>query len=176
MSFSKTKRSVAAPNSSLKIRKFKSEDLPVIQGIRQRAFAPIFEGFREQVGDEIYEIEYADADQQQADYLQTICTEDKGLEIHVASDNDLVIGFIAFSMDEMRGRGEIDLNAVDPDHQGKGAGKLMYEFAIACMKDKGIKLVKVSTGGDASHEAARQSYKKSGFEHSIPSVTLFKII
>ena len=59
--------------------------------------------------------------------------------------------------------GEIGLNAVSPGEQGKGYGRQMYEFALQRMREKGIKLVGVSTGGDESHIPARKAYESVGF-------------
>lgn len=176
MRFSQSKHDAVGHSSNIKIRLFALADLSHIQNIRQRAFAPIFKGFRDQVGEDIYNIEYIDADQQQADYLQTICIEDNGMDIYVATQGETVIGFIAFVIDIERHTGTIDLNAVDPTHQGKGAGRLLYDHAVTCMKQRGVRLIKVSTGGDPAHSAARKAYKKAGFLKSIPGVVLYKML
>ena len=59
--------------------------------------------------------------------------------------------------------GEIGLNAVHPSEQGKGYGKQMYEFVLRHMRDEGIRLVGVSTGGDNSHIPAGKAYESVGF-------------
>ena len=90
--------------------------------------------------------------------------------------NEAVIGFIGFAMNHASGRGEIDLNAVDPEHQGQGIGEFMYKFAIRRMHSAGMKVVKVSTGGDSSHLPAMKAYKKTGFTVFIPSITMYQKI
>jgi hypothetical protein len=48
----------------------------------------------------------------------------------------------------------------------------MYEFAIAQMKEAGMRVATVGTGGDPSHAPARRAYEKVGFAVQIPSVWL----
>ncbi|WP_199330510.1 GNAT family N-acetyltransferase [Microcoleus sp. FACHB-68] len=60
--------------------------------------------------------------------------------------------------------GEIYMVAVDPDFQGRGIGSDLIEFALAWMKDAGMSLAMVETGGDAGHAPARHTYEKVGFE------------
>ena len=72
------------------------------------------------------------------------------------------------------GLGEIGLNAVDPRHAGRGVGTAMYEFALACMKQAGMRAATVATGGDPSHAPARRAYRKAGFDLEIPSVWMCK--
>jgi ribosomal protein S18 acetylase RimI-like enzyme len=156
------------------IRAFKSDDLPVMQSIRKRAFQPIYDSFRSLVGEDVFRLEFSDWDQAQGDYLQSICATNSGKEIYVATVDEAVVGFIGLSMNRACRRGEIDLNAVDPEHQGKGIGEFIYRFAIRRMQDAGIKVVKVSTGADSSHVQARRAYEKAGFNVFIPSIMMYQ--
>jgi ribosomal protein S18 acetylase RimI-like enzyme len=96
--------------------------------------------------------------------------------MYVATVNEAVVGFIGLAMNQACGRGEIDLNAVDPEHQGQGIGEFMYKFAMRRMQSAGMKVAKVSTGGDSSHLAARKAYEKAGFNVFIPSITMYQKI
>lgn len=73
-------------------------------------------------------------------------------------------------------RGEINLNAVDPEFQGRGGGEKMYTFAVARLREKGVRLVGVGTGLDAAHEPARRAYEKAGFLVGIPYIALFQLL
>ena len=57
-----------------------------------------------------------------------------------------------------------------PDYSGQGFGTEMYKFAIEIMKESGMQVATVGTGGDISHAPARRAYEKSGFSVQIPSV------
>ena len=162
--------------SQFAMRPFRAADRSAIQAIRQKAFRSIFDSFRQLVGEEIFQLQYRDADRKQAEYLDSICATGADKEIFVLLQDDAVIGFVGIFADKPSKIGEIDLNAVDPDHQGKGGGRFMYDFALGRLKKKGVRLVKVGTGGDASHLPARRAYEKAGFKVGIPGVTLFKLI
>jgi GNAT superfamily N-acetyltransferase len=62
-----------------------------------------------------------------------------------------------------RSMGEISMLAVDPDHQGGGIGTALTEFALDRLKDAGMKVAMVETGGDPGHAAARRTYEKAGY-------------
>jgi ribosomal protein S18 acetylase RimI-like enzyme len=59
---------------------------------------------------------------------------------------------------------EIYMVAVDPDFQGRGIGSALIEFAPCWMKEAGMSVAMVETGGDPGHERARHTYEKAGFE------------
>jgi hypothetical protein len=48
----------------------------------------------------------------------------------------------------------------------------MYDFALERMRETGMRLAVVSTGGDVSRAPARRAYAKAGFTVGIPSVWL----
>ncbi len=162
--------------ASFSIRRAEPADRPALQTTRQRAFRSVYESFRRLVGEDIFRAQFGDADARQGRYLDSICEPDSGKEVYVLLDRERVIGFVGLSVDVAAGTGEIDLNAVDPDHQGRGGGQFMYTFALGRLKELGASVARVSTGNDASHAAARAAYARAGFSAAIPSVTLYRLI
>jgi GNAT superfamily N-acetyltransferase len=163
----------------LNIRPFKSDDLPAMQDLRQAAFKPVFESFRDIVGERIYSIALATADREQAELLTGLCDAGSAHQVLVATmdeKDDAIIGFISFSLNVEKRTGEIGLNAVHPDHAGRGIGTSMYEFVLARMKENGMALATVGTGGDPSHAPARRAYEKVGFDRALPSLFLYKVL
>jgi GNAT superfamily N-acetyltransferase len=157
-------------------RPFQSHDLPKLQAIRCAAFAPIFASFREIVGAHIAGIALTQADAEQANLLDDICKDGSSHRVFVAEINDEIVGFVSYTINAAERMGEIGLNAVHPDHAGKGVGARMYEMVMARMKDEGVAVATVGTGGDPSHAAARRAYEKVGFGPAIPSVYLYKAL
>ena len=161
--------------SKTSFRPFAPEDLPALQAIRQRAFEPIFCGFRETLGEPIATAEHGGADAEQADWLDRICQhQHDGIRVVVAIRDDRPIGFCGYKVDATRGRGEINLNAIDPAHQGRGDGVRMYEHVLDLLRQAGATYFVVSTGGDAQHAPARAAYRKAGFGSPIPSMALYR--
>ena len=163
---------MSASKPNLTLRRAAAADLPSMQSVRGAAFAPIFASFRSLLGDEIYAVAQAPGDAAQGELLASLLAHDSGWTVYVAEVAGGVVGFVAIKLDQQTRVGEIGLNAVDPSHAGHGIGTTMYEFAIARMKEAGMRVATVSTGGDASHAPARRAYEKAGFAVHIPSVWL----
>ena len=162
--------------SALRIRALESTDVVRVLEICRLAFAPIFEGFRQNVGAELFDRFYSDSADRQIDDLRSACETGGDETIFVSEWDDVVVGFITVSMNPNESVGEIGLNAVHPDYGCRGIGRGMVEFALARMKVCGIVAVKVATGGDRSHAPARRTYEKAGFTSAIPAVTMFKLL
>lgn len=158
------------------IRSYRSGDRERLQTIRELAFKPIHEGFREQLGDEIFEKVRSGEEQKQAEYLNTLMDGGDRKELYVLLDDHTIAGFIGLTLDEDGIEGEIDLNAIDPTYQGQGGGRFMYEFALARLKALGVQLAKVGTGLDENHAAARKAYEAVGFGKSLSWTVLYKLL
>jgi GNAT superfamily N-acetyltransferase len=158
------------------IRPFQPADLPAMQELRRLAFKPVFQSFRDIVGEEIGETAFADADAEQSRLLETLCGTGSGHQVFVVTIGGEVVGFVTYSLDEKKQVGEIGLNAMHPEHAGQGLGAAMYTFALERMKSAGMKVATVGTGGDPSHAPARRAYAKVGFGPAIPSVSLYRLL
>jgi RimJ/RimL family protein N-acetyltransferase len=160
------------PRSDLDLRLATDGDLDRLQQVRRAAFAPIFESFRAILGDEFSSVTQARDDEEQAAHLRSLSQPGSGWELYVAERSSEIVGFVSVRLDRATKVGEIGLNAVQPDSAGKGIGTSMCEFAKDRMRECGIEVATVSTGGDPSHAPARRAYEKAGFNVGIPSVWL----
>jgi predicted kinase/GNAT superfamily N-acetyltransferase len=165
-----------APSLEFALRPFQAPDRDAVQDIRRRAFQPVWESFRKLLGDDIFQAEYDDADESQASYLDSLCQDESGKEVYVLLLSGHVVGFVGLSADLDRKRGQIDLNAVAPEHQGKGGGQFMYAFAVGRLIELGAAVVRVSTGNDSSHGPARRAYEGVGFDAAIPTITMYRLL
>jgi GNAT superfamily N-acetyltransferase len=159
---------------AMEFRHARPEDAARLQAIRAAAFAPVFASFRSMLGDEIYELAQKRDEDAHASLLGSLMAPDSGWEMHVAQSGDEVVGFVAIRFDRETLVGEVGLNAVDPAHAGNGIGTAMYELAVARLKDAGMRVAMVGTGGDPSHAPARRAYAKAGFDVHLPTVWMFR--
>ncbi|MDN5215092.1 GNAT family N-acetyltransferase [Fulvivirgaceae bacterium BMA12] len=157
-------------DSGLKFIIAQKEDLDSLEEIRKKAFQPVFDSFRNILGDTIYEFAQLPEDIAQKDLLKSLFDEDSIWETWKVTYDEKTIGFVSIRMDEPAKVGEIGLNAIDPDFSNKGIGSQMYNFAVDIMKKAGMKVATVATGGDPAHLPARKAYRKAGFLVEIPSV------
>lgn len=91
----------------------------------------------------------------------------------VAEVDGVVAGFVAVRLEHEASIGEIHMIAVDPDHQRHGLGARLTEFALDWIKDSGMALAMVETGGDPGHAPARHTYERAGFTQ-LPLARYFK--
>jgi GNAT superfamily N-acetyltransferase len=162
--------------SEVRIRPFGAGDLEPLQRIRARAFAPVFRSFREIVGEPIAQVAFERADAEQAELLARMCEEEPHQHVHVAVLDGAIVGFVSLTLDPEKRIGEIGLNAVHPDHAGRGIGTKLYQFALEQMRRGGMLVATVGVGGDASHGAARRAYEKAGFGPAVPSLWMYRTL
>jgi GNAT superfamily N-acetyltransferase len=158
--------------SNVVIRPASAGDATRLEQVRRVAFAPVFASFRSILGEDIYNLAQVREDQAQAGYLASLLTASSDWEVYAAERAGIVVGFVSVRLSLDTSVGEIGLNAVHPDSAGKGIGTEMYQFAIERMREPGMRIATVSTGGDASHAPARRAYEKAGFNVGIPSIWL----
>jgi GNAT superfamily N-acetyltransferase len=158
----------------LHCRPARTEDAARLQAIRRAAFAPIFASFRSILGAEVYELAQRRDDEAQEGLLTSLLAPDSGWEVYVAVAGGDVVGFVTLQLNLEKLVGEIGLNAVDPARSGEGIGTALYELALARMRQAGMKVATVGTGGDSSHAPARRAYRKAGFDLEIPSVWMYR--
>ncbi len=142
-------------------------DIEAAAQIGGEAWTPIFECFRAQLGDELFEacigLDWKERK------INAVRQEMAREESYVTKVDGKVAAFISF---RVRGQyAEILGNAVAPEYQGKGYGTAQYRFVLDRMREAGAKYVSVTTGGDDGHAPARRAYEAVGFKAFTPSRT-----
>jgi ribosomal protein S18 acetylase RimI-like enzyme len=155
----------------LKIRPFINNDHNDLINITFQAFEPIFISFEKILGPHIYPILYPDWRKSQTEGVEKI-SQDEKISLWVAEVDGKVVGYIAYELYNDK-TGEVQLLAVLPEYQNHGIGTQLNTFALQKMKEGGMKLAVVSTGGDESHVPARRSYEKAGYT-ALPLVKYYR--
>ena len=138
-----------------------------------RAWAPVFASIERVLGSDIFGRLHPDWREDQRRAVEDVCAAKKG-RVWVADVQGDVVGFVSVEVfDAERSMGEISMLAVDPDHQGRGVGTALTGFALDRLKDAGMRVAMVETGGDPGHAAARRTYEKAGYTLS-PVARYFK--
>ena len=155
------------------IRKVCVSDIETICGIAVAAWKPIYEIFRENMGDELFNIIHPDWKMEKSQQVR--CNAMNYPEqVYVTEKDGKIVGFTSFYINEEKKYGEITNNAVHPEYQGLGIGKLQHNKLLEIFRKKGMKHAMVTTGLDKAHEKARISYEKVGFRPMRSSVTYFQ--
>lgn len=160
----------------LNFRLVRPDDAPILEAIRAAAFAPVFASFRQILGEEIYRRAQAHLDDAHPELLTSLLREGSAWEVHCVELDGQVVGFAAIQLDADKLVGELGLNAVHPEHAGKGIGTALYEYALDRMRAAGMRVATVATGGDPSHAPARRAYVKAGFDVEFPNVWMCRVL
>jgi len=158
---------------SVQIRLFERDDLEALVQLSLLAWTPIFISFEQILGAGIFPIIYPDWRKGQRAAVETICQPDAHTTVWVAEVEGSAVGFLAYKLNHTDKTGEVELLAVHPDYQNLGIGTELNNFALTKMKESGMKLAVVGTGGDPSHAPARKSYEKAGYT-ALPLVRYYK--
>lgn len=159
---------------NLSIRPMSDDDLEAIVALSLLAWAPVFHSFEQVLGSEIYSLIYPDWHKSQSEGVTSVCQDEK-MNVWVAEVDNLVVGFIAYILDHDKKEGEVYMLAVHPDYQNQEIGTELNLLALDRMRDSGMKLVAVGTGGDPGHAPARRSYEKAGYT-PLPLVRYYKAL
>ncbi|OLT31705.1 GNAT family N-acetyltransferase [Actinomadura sp. CNU-125] len=145
----------------LAIRPLAPRDHDAVVDLSLRAWEPVFASLANVLRPSgLFELMHPDwrADQRAA--VLSVCA---GGDVWVAELDGRVIGFVAVRLHPEDEMGEIYMIAVDPDHQRGGVGSRLTSFALDRIKDAGLPLAMVETGGDPGHAPARLTYERAGF-------------
>ena len=157
----------------LHIRPYSEGDLEAIVELSLLAWEPVFTAWQEILGPKLYPIAiYPDWRKSQREVVERGCT-DESLSTWVAVVDGDTVGFVAYELNEESKIGEVRLLAVHPEYQNHGIGTELNTFALQKLKDGGMELAVVGTGGDEGHAPARRSYEKAGYT-GLPLVRYYK--
>jgi GNAT superfamily N-acetyltransferase len=83
--------------------------------------------------------------------------------VWVAIEAGSPVGFVAVKLHAETSVGEISMITVEPDVQRRGIGAALTAFALDWMREAGMSVAMVETGGDPGHAPARRLYEQLGF-------------
>jgi ribosomal protein S18 acetylase RimI-like enzyme len=127
-----------------------------------RAWAPVFVSLKQVLMPAVWESFYPEGWQQSQDKSVRDACASADMKTWVAIESGTVAGFVVLRFHEGK-LGEIYMIAVDPDFQRRGIAMALTDFAVARMKEAGMEIAMVETGGDPGHAPARAAYEKAGF-------------
>lgn len=148
----------------MQIEPYTHHHLDTVVRLSLRAWTPVFDSIQQAMNTEVYQAFYPEhwrVSQQKA--VENVCAAED-TNVWVANEAGSTVGFVAVKLHSEDSMGEIYMVAVDPDVQGQGIGTVLIEFALTWIKEAGMSIAMVETGGDLGHAPARHTYEKAGFE------------
>jgi GNAT superfamily N-acetyltransferase len=159
----------------LQIRPLNNGDMNDLVQLSLLAWEPVFTAWERILGPQLYPIAiFPDWRKSQKEVVEKVCGNEK-FTTWVAEVEGKVVGFVSYELNDTTKVGEVQLLAVHPDYQNQGIGTELNTFALQKLKEGGMKLAVVGTGGDEGHTPARRSYEKAGYT-ALPLVRFYKAL
>ena len=153
----------------IQLRWGKEADSEAVVAIARENWRVIYEGYRESLGEELYEMAYCQPLDQKEQSVRQALAEGR---MFVAECAGQICGFATFRVEGTMG--VLSENAVSGLFRGKGIAGMLYERIFAQLREAGCTVVSVTTGLDDAHAPARRAYEKMGFAASLSSVRYFQ--
>jgi ribosomal protein S18 acetylase RimI-like enzyme len=145
------------------IEEYQAHHLDAVVALSLRAWAPVFPEIEKSLDPEVYRAFYPNGWRvSQKNAVESVCTSGEA-RVWIALDGAVVVGFVALKFQPAAELGEIYMIAVDPEHQRRGVGAALTQFAIQQLRAAGVSIAMVETGSDPGHAPARRAYEKAGF-------------
>lgn len=149
---------------SFEIRRYQADQEDAVIALSMRAWGPVFPKMRAAVPAYVYDAFYPEGwEARQTDDVANLL-KDENVSTWVAVEGAAVIGFVGVRIHPEDSMGEIYIVAVDPDHQRRGIGRALMDAGFDFMREQGMAMAMVETGGDPGHAPSRASYEAVGFE------------
>jgi GNAT superfamily N-acetyltransferase len=163
-------------DAAVVIRPFRESDLDAIVELSLRAWEPVFASLRAVLGEAIFaRLHQPDWRAVQAEAVRSSCTsEDQDVFVAVADGKP--VGFATVALNAFHQRmGAVDMIAVDPAFHRRGIATQLMNRSADHMRERGMDIAVVETGGDPGHAPARAMYEGSGYT-ALPVVRYFKLL
>ncbi|GAB3730790.1 GNAT family N-acetyltransferase [Nocardiopsis nanhaiensis] len=143
------------------IRAYAPDDREAVVALSLRAWEPGYAALERTLGESVYGHVVGDWRRVQSRDVQADLDAEE-VRVWVAVTGR-VAGFVSVRLDREGRIGEIHMLGVDPDQQGEGLGSALTEFAVERIREEGMAVAVIRTGGDVAHASARAVYEKAGF-------------
>jgi len=147
---------------AMRIEPYSPRHLDAVIRLSLRAWAPVFESIQRAMDVDVYRALLPDWRVHQQQAVEGICAAED-TQVWVAVEAGAPVGFVAVKLHAETAVGELYMIAVDPDVQRRGIGAALTACALDWMKEAGMSVAMVETGGDSGHAPARRLYERLGF-------------
>ncbi|MGH1565769.1 GNAT family N-acetyltransferase [Mumia sp. DW29H23] len=160
------------------LRRLEPADLDGVVALSLRAWEPVFASMAAVLGPRLDAMVNPEWRTGQAAAVRAVC-EERSAYVYVADLGGDVVGFAAVALHgdaaPEPGSGEIEMIAVDPEHQRCGVARRLIDHCTDVMVEEGCRFAVVATGGDPGHAPARAAYEAAGFT-GLPLVRYYKAL
>lgn len=154
------------------IEPYNPEHRDAVAQLSLRAWAPVFASLEGVLEPAVFRVLFPDWRASQRQAVEAVCDGEEH-QVWVALEAGAPVGFVAVKLHAADRVGEVYMVAVDPAAQRRGIATALMSFATDWMREAGMLVAMVATGGDPGHAPARRAYEKLGFG-PLPLVQYYK--
>lgn len=146
------------------VRPYQGEDRAALLALSLRSWEPVFSALESEVSSFVYECFYPRGwrIRQEADLAEVLDREAGSIDVAVIDSQ--VVGWVCTRLHPEDDMGEVYVLAVDPDHQRQGIATALMGRSFGRIRDAGLRMAMVETGGDSGHAPSRATYEAAGFQ------------
>lgn len=146
----------------MEIKTFDDSRRGAVVALSLRAWAPVFSSIESVMDADVYRELHPDWRVTQRTAVESAC-DDSDVHMWIAEEGSQTVGFVALKVHEESRMGEIYMIAVEPKCQRSGVATALTNHALRWLRDSGMSVAMVETGGDPGHAPARATYEALGF-------------
>ncbi|MFB6858536.1 GNAT family N-acetyltransferase [Streptomyces sp. NPDC056341] len=145
------------------IRDFIQHDLAPLTELTIDTFRPFYEeSFRPLMGEAVFAVQHGNWRDDYRKQVAKLHAPKRHMHVAIAEAEDAIAGYVAWSVDPARKKGEVTILAVSAQHRRHHVGTALCEHAFDQMRAFGAEVVEIGTGGDQFHAPARALYEALG--------------
>lgn len=145
------------------IRAFTQHDLAPLTELTIDTFRPFYEeSFRPLMGEAVFAVQHGNWRDDYHKQVAELHAPERHSHVAIAEVEDTIAGYVAWSVDPARKKGEVTILAVSSQHRRHHVGTALCEHAFDQMRAFGTEVVEIGTGGDQFHAPARALYEALG--------------
>jgi GNAT superfamily N-acetyltransferase len=154
----------------MRIRPAEQGDLPVLVELTIEAFRPLFEEHWPALMDPVvFAHDHGRWEQDYRAQVPGFLAPERNRFVTLAEDDGGILGYTGWNVAEDGVAGHLEMVAVRPDAVRRGVGRALGRAALDRLRERGVTVVHVGTGGDDFHAPARALYESLGFT-GVPAV------
>jgi GNAT superfamily N-acetyltransferase len=147
---------------TLTIRRASATDEDAVLTLAGRAWEPVFASVNLVLGPELARSLHGE--DWRTHHAAEVATILAGMTAWVAERGTAIVGFAAARIaDPGRRIGEVHIVGVDPDAQRTGVAAALVRHAEEWLREQGMAVIFIGTGGDPGHAPARSLYSSLGY-------------
>ena len=150
-------------------------DQPTVAEIARRAWAPVYDGVRQKLGDEMFGLAFPNVLERRASELAAVAAKTPE-KVRIVEEDGKPLGFCILEDEEAKRLGVIQSMGVDPDAQGRAVGAGLCMDAFDLFRSRGLAYLRLHARIGEVTEATRQMCWNVGLYRELPSIDYYALL